>query len=147
MKRIKYVSRFSPGLTSAALDALTDDAARRNAEIDVTGVLFSSGGLFVQVLEGPEDALDALFQRISGDPRHRNVLLLDSEESIEERLFPHWSMRRLSPAEAAQERMEPLQALLATVVEQERRVLVLKRVLERALSREIIDALADSGDA
>lgn len=48
-------------------------------------------GNFLQVLEGEESAVRALFATIESDPRHRGAIVLmeDEEESL---LFDEWSM-------------------------------------------------------
>jgi hypothetical protein len=54
MKRIKYVSRFAVPFREAELEELGMRAAKKNKGLDITGVLITSGGLFYQVLEGPQ---------------------------------------------------------------------------------------------
>ena len=56
----------------------------------------------MQVLEGGRMQVSALYNRISQDPRHRDVALLSFDE-ISERSFAGWSMgqvniNRLNPA-------------------------------------------------
>ena len=46
---------------------------------------------FIQVLEGPEDAVTATFARISRNPRHGGILVPDRSK-ISERTFGEWSM-------------------------------------------------------
>jgi hypothetical protein len=48
--------------------------------------------LYLQLLEGPEAAVEACFARIGRDDRHLNVRLI-SRRIVDERLFPHWAMR------------------------------------------------------
>ncbi|MEP0547858.1 MAG: BLUF domain-containing protein [Rhodothermales bacterium] len=67
-----------------------------NAEADLTMltsvVPFDGPGAFVQWLEGPEDAVRALyFDRIAHDTRHTDLVLLGTGTSTH-RLFPHWAM-------------------------------------------------------
>ena len=45
----------------------------------------------MQALEGEKEKVLALFETISGDPRHRGVLVLKQGEESE-RQFPDWSM-------------------------------------------------------
>lgn len=66
-------------------------ARSHNQANDITGILLYFDLVFFQVLEGPKDALDALFARIVEDPRHKDVTLQVSEPSGT-RLFPDWSM-------------------------------------------------------
>ena len=64
---------------------------RNNAAVGVTGVLLYSGGNVMQVLEGPEAAVDEVYGRVARDPRHRGVLQL-IRGPVAERSFPDWSM-------------------------------------------------------
>lgn len=66
-------------------------AQNNNPSIGVTGALLYSGGYFCQVIEGPEEALEDLFETIQMDPRHGDVTVLHFEQ-IKERGFSDWSM-------------------------------------------------------
>ena len=62
-----------------------------NAAHGITGVLLSSEGYFVQLLEGPEAEVRTLYTLIQRDARHQHVQLV-REQAIAQRGFPHWSM-------------------------------------------------------
>lgn len=141
MIRLKYVSRMSRPLTDVQVKEMTRKAAQKNADLGITGVLFTSGGLFVQVLEGPQEAVESLFASIEADPRHRDVIVLETEHEVTERLFPEWSMERLTLDPGAKDRLEPLRAIVATISEQRQRIEVLTHVLEKALHRELTTLL------
>ncbi len=79
------------GLPDAELVALLRKARAHNQRHHITGVLLYHAGQFVAVLEGPHEAVRALYERIRRDARHRNVLLL-SDGPSERRVFPDWSM-------------------------------------------------------
>lgn len=67
-------------------------ACRRNNHANgVTGLLLYHEGSFIQVLEGPQNAVEATFHRIEQDPRHQGVIELLHGE-IPARRFPQWSM-------------------------------------------------------
>jgi len=51
-------------------------ARRRNNLSGITGALMLNQGCFVQVLEGPHDAVAETYERIERDPRHRSLTLL-----------------------------------------------------------------------
>lgn len=72
----------------AALLATSRDA---NAAVDVTGVLFSKNGYFLQLLEGPDEAVLDKMRRITADSRHDQVRTLLKEPTTERR-FPDWTM-------------------------------------------------------
>lgn len=80
------------GFDEGMLNGILSDARRCNLRDDVTGALICRSDVYLQLLEGPEAAVDAAFSRISTDDRHQEVLRL-SRETVSERLFPGWSMR------------------------------------------------------
>lgn len=72
-------------------NALLGEAQSRNLRAGITGVLIHDGERFVQVIEGGEHDVDALFQRIRHDSRHRDVQVL--ELALDQpRLFGAWTM-------------------------------------------------------
>ena len=64
---------------------------RNNAAADVTGMLLHIDGGFLQILEGPDAAVEETFARIAADPRHTRVARL-WREPAERRIFRDWSM-------------------------------------------------------
>jgi len=86
-----YMSSATEPFDDDALDAVLEQARARNTADGLTGLLVHRGGRFMQLLEGPHDAVVATYARIVGDERHDDVRLL-VEESIHTRRFPDWSM-------------------------------------------------------
>lgn len=138
LKRISYISKFARPFTHDELTHLADDAAERNRPLGVTGMLMSSGDIFYQVLEGPVEAVDRLFQKIAADPRHTDVLVLSVQEAVEDRQFPSWAMKKVNLDEGAVSRMEPIKALLDAVVVQREAIQRLLRVLSRSVWQELM---------
>ena len=66
-------------------------ALGRNQELDITGLLLHREGSFFQVLEGEEDAVRQVFDKIQRDPRHERIKVL-FEGPIEAREFADWRM-------------------------------------------------------
>lgn len=100
--RLMYASRASDAIDQEALLGILRQSKTGNASHGITGVLCFSEGIFLQVLEGGRMPVNALYNRIAADPRHRDVVLLTYEE-IGERRFAGWSMgqvnlARLNPA-------------------------------------------------
>lgn len=100
--RLLYASRAAEGVGQEELAAILRKSRQNNPGAGVTGLLCLSGGIFLQVLEGGRLQVSALYNRISQDPRHRDVVLLTYDE-IAERRFAGWSMgvidlSRLNPA-------------------------------------------------
>lgn len=97
LKQLIYMSDLV-GRRESELASILESANRHNQRNGITGMLLYSEGNFLQVLEGEPDAVDATYQRICLDPRHRNIMLLQ-EEPVNQRDFAQWSMgyKRLSP--------------------------------------------------
>lgn len=91
MLQLVYVSSVSP--KAAPIDAAAILAASRanNARDGITGLLYSDSARFLQALEGPAEQVEAAFERIRRDPRHRAIVLL-SRRTIDAREFGDWSM-------------------------------------------------------
>lgn len=86
-----YFSRLDPSLGSRGVREIIDSSARNNAIEGITGCLVIDGGFFAQVLEGPEDRIRTLAERISRDPRHHDMRIVWLD-GIEERAFDDWFM-------------------------------------------------------
>ncbi|MDX2218617.1 MAG: BLUF domain-containing protein [Burkholderiales bacterium] len=88
-----YVSNAFPhDFPEQELERILASSRRRNAAIGVTGVLLYRTGTFLQLLEGPADAVRRLYgEIIHHDPRHR-ALVLCWEQPITTRSFPQWWM-------------------------------------------------------
>jgi len=100
--RLTYVSSAVDQLLDGVLEDILASSVRHNTLGNITGMLLYCGGNFVQVLEGEEPAVQETYERLCGDPRHRNIYLL-GVSPIAERDFPAWRMgfRRLSKRDAA----------------------------------------------
>lgn len=91
MIRIVYVSVASQPFSEKDLLQLLAKCRSSNTEREITGQLVYSEGMFIQVLEGPSEAVDATYERIKKDTRHKNIKLLE-RTTIDERQFADWSM-------------------------------------------------------
>lgn len=80
------------GFDDAMLGGILVQARRNNARDDITGCLICRQDLYLQLLEGPAAAIDALFDKIKADDRHLAVAQL-SRTTVSTRLFPDWAMR------------------------------------------------------
>lgn len=103
--RLVYVSEATVKFTEAEFAALLKTSQANNAVRGVTGILLFAAGNFIQVLEGPADAVQERYDVIATDPRHRRVSRLLCEATTD-RLFGQWSMGWV-PAE----RVSPLDRL------------------------------------
>lgn len=91
MLQIIYASASTKPFTRKELVELLKAARQKNIVADVTGMLLYHAGCFLQVLEGPDENVEAIYAKVQKDSRHTNVWLL-VRETIEERAFEHWSM-------------------------------------------------------
>lgn len=66
-------------------------ARRNNPLLGITGALICRNDIYLQLIEGLAQAIDALYSRILADDRHTNVELLLTED-MGERMFPAWAM-------------------------------------------------------
>lgn len=80
------------GFDNSMLAGILVGSRRNNPMHDITGCLIVRHDLYLQLLEGPANAVDALFERIKADNRHLDVRCL-LHENVEARLFPDWAMR------------------------------------------------------
>jgi hypothetical protein len=71
--------------------ALLLQSREKNTRLGLTGMLLYKDGNFIQALEGPDDAVEALYRSIERDPRHHGVLRL-TRQPIQDREFAAWSM-------------------------------------------------------
>jgi hypothetical protein len=86
-----YVSRSSYPFTDDDLANLLMTSRSNNARLGITGMLLHREGRFIQVLEGPEEAVRERLAVIARDPRHTAVHTI-VDERVEDRLFPAWTM-------------------------------------------------------
>jgi len=91
MRTTVYTSTATRDLTDDDLAELLRQCVRNNERSGLTGMLLHRDGRFMQVLEGPDDAVRDVFAVIAADTRHAEVRLL-LDEPIAERAFPAWKM-------------------------------------------------------
>jgi hypothetical protein len=91
MNYIIYVSTSTRLYNNDELADLLSKSRINNAKANITGMLLYSMGTFFQVLEGEEEKLTALYEKIKKDERHRGLIKLKSGK-LANRLFPDWSM-------------------------------------------------------
>lgn len=93
MRRVVYISRSRISHNPDELDALVNRSSVLNLWAGITGMLWWDGADFVQVLEGPHEAVGQTMQRILLDVRHTNVeVVLD--RAVAGRIFGEWAMKR-----------------------------------------------------
>ena len=91
LRRVIYVSE-KVGSSEQDVTEIVKASAQNNPSKDITGCLVEGQNSFLQILEGPSDAIKGLYKTISEDSRHTNVTRL-YDEPIGTRLFSDWSMK------------------------------------------------------
>ena len=89
--RLLYVSKEIAEQPSNFAKSNLDQFRINNKISEISGVLCSGDGVFLQVLEGERNAVSKLYVNICRDQRHTDIELLHFEE-ITDRIFYDWSM-------------------------------------------------------
>ena len=89
--QLLYLSNAKPELKQGDLDGILEVSRRNNPPRDITGLLVFANGVFIQVLEGPNEQVHTLFETICDDTRHQEVAML-GEYVGQDRIFTKWSM-------------------------------------------------------
>ncbi|HYW58710.1 MAG TPA: BLUF domain-containing protein [Polaromonas sp.] len=100
--RLLYISDATEGLGEEAVTAILKSAGKNNPPLGITGMLVFGGGVFAQVLEGPEGGVLKKYVQVMSDERHRNCRVVYITTAVE-RLFEGVSMAALQalPVELA----------------------------------------------
>ena len=97
LKYIVYYSFSQSEISSSELKELLQKAREWNEAHEITGLLIYrfnkkfKRGNFLQIIEGPKKSISSTWIRISADPRHHTITVLE-DGSFEERNFSTWSM-------------------------------------------------------
>lgn len=109
LESVTYVSRARlsgrPGMRE--VERIVDASRRNNPAAGITGGLIFTELHFAQVLEGQNNALDALLARIASDPRH-DMMAIVERRPIEGRRFGHWAMAYSGPSFYIDRHVRPL---------------------------------------
>ena len=91
LKQVIYVSEISD-TSSDSLTNIYDISQKNNSKSGISGCLLIGSNSYLQLLEGPDSAVENLYSKIQMDSRHKKVKKL-FEQNIEEKLFSSWSMK------------------------------------------------------
>jgi hypothetical protein len=94
MIRLLYISQATDGITEDAISGVLKSAGKNNPPLGITGLLVYGGGVFAQILEGPEQAVLRKYVNIITDPRHHNCRIVYIT-TMKERIFKDISMAAL----------------------------------------------------
>ena len=89
--RLVYTSSRDESCSDEDIEQILAASSRNNSGQDVTGLLIHTPKRFLQVLEGPYDVVQNLYEKIEKDPRHGGSTMRYCEP-IESREFEGWYM-------------------------------------------------------
>lgn len=88
---VVYVSSAVKQFSAEALVELLRRSRERNTREGISGMLLHRSGNFIQAVEGPAPAIDALLERIGRDKRHSGIITI-IRRPIGQREFGDWTM-------------------------------------------------------
>lgn len=97
MYYLVYVSQARKPMDDATLEAILKVSRDYNSRKEVTGLLIyryspdTNSGHFIQMLEGEERSVRALYEKICRDKRHHTKIVLGQGE-MPARMFREWAM-------------------------------------------------------
>jgi hypothetical protein len=91
LTQIVYLSTPSKALTQDELKNLLEKSRKKNQSAGITGMLLYIDNSFLQVIEGPTQAVENLFAKINAHPRHVRIAVLNRKK-IKSPDFSDWSM-------------------------------------------------------
>ena len=117
MIRLLYCSQSKPEVDDEDIKTILLASRKNNKANSITGALAYGGGLFMQVLEGPEANVLRTYVNILNDKRHTDCRIIHISPA-KERAFSNWHMGVIERdplefeklAELRSRRMETVQA-------------------------------------
>jgi hypothetical protein len=125
LKTFSYTSRARLDLSDEDLNDIHQTARHLNVLDGITGLLLFDGSRFLQIVEGPEEAIDNLVERLRRDPRH-SALEVRDEREVDRRSFGDWSMELVRIGAGYKTAREEVATILPEGVTPSVRELVLK---------------------
>jgi Sensors of blue-light using FAD len=102
LSSLVYISLAPASANSETASAIAAAARQRNLALGVSGALLHYAGYYLQVLEGEQASVQALYERIRRDTRHFNARRV-TLEPVPQRQFAGWAMHHV-PAPSGQNR-------------------------------------------
>lgn len=91
MFQLIYLSQAKSDLNYSDLAAILESSRRHNPAKSITGILIYKDDQFLQLLEGNQEDVQAVMDKIAQDKRHMNISVLYQGDTAE-RFFADWSM-------------------------------------------------------
>jgi hypothetical protein len=116
MRQVIYrsITTAPSGRAADDIPGIIYDAVARNGLEGITGLLYCEADSFLQVIEGHEDSVEELLERLYLDERHRGLTIL-SDRAIDEREFGDWTMAYRDRRESIDAFDDRMRVLLAGV--------------------------------
>lgn len=89
--QLVYISSARSAIDAAMCQSILSQSRINNQRCGISGLLVVGKRRFLQVLEGPAEAVRATYARIRQDQRHYACVVL-SEREQDERQFGEWAM-------------------------------------------------------
>jgi hypothetical protein len=96
LRQLCYISTATHELSNEELNELLVVSRRNNQYRQITGVLLYKAMSFVQIVEGPDDALKELLYTLTLDSRHKGIIVMFNKE-IPQREFSSWTLASRFP--------------------------------------------------
>ncbi|MBT0606697.1 BLUF domain-containing protein [Aequorivita echinoideorum] len=91
LSTICYISNSVKLFPDEEIQALFDQTISNNNYYGITGILIYQEGTFIQVIEGENAIIDALFYKIERDERHNQITVI-LRHPIDERIFSNYKL-------------------------------------------------------
>ncbi|WP_338503952.1 BLUF domain-containing protein [Sphingomonas kaistensis] len=89
--QVGYVSTAVRLQSPEVMHAILAASRRNNSALNVTGLLVAGRRRYLQVIEGPAEAIEDLLSKIEADERHKGLVIF-LRRIVQERSFGEWSM-------------------------------------------------------
>lgn len=131
LKTLTYTSLARLDLRATELVDIHQTARRLNALDGITGMLIFNGSRFLQIIEGAEEAIDSLLERLRRDCRHSALEVRDAR-LVGERSFPEWSMELITVSAGYLEARSQIADALPHALPPEVRELILRMAADNS---------------
>jgi signal transduction histidine kinase len=89
--QLVYASKVAEGFSEKDLIDILRTSRKNNKAIHISGALVYNKGYFLQMIEGEQVVVDALFKKITQDVRHEKISRF-YRGTVPNRVFPDWYM-------------------------------------------------------
>jgi hypothetical protein len=89
--RLIYSSARKESCDKECVQDILSSSRKNNPPLDITGMLLHTDRRFLQILEGPYENINSLYDKIKEDSRHGGSQLRVCQP-IKERIFGEWTM-------------------------------------------------------